>query len=127
MATATLGSSYLWGPGNATASNVVTREDVLDLVINIDPFDTPFITMAPKTTAQSTLHEWVQDSLDATATATGGAATGTAIGGWIEGGDFAERTLSSRNRITNVCQIFRKDNKKNKTKPAINPHPHAHE
>ena len=122
MATATgvLGTSYIWGPG-AGGAQVVTREDVLDLVINIDPFDTPFITLAPKTTAGSTLHEWVQDALDATATATGGGATGAAVGGWIEGGDFSERTLSSRNRITNVCQIFRKDIKVSNTMRALNP------
>lgn len=123
MATATagLGSSYLWGPGVGGAQ-VVTKEDVLDLVINIDPYDTPFVTMAPKTTCQSTVHEWVQDSLDATATASATVSTtGTAIGAWNEGGDFYERQLSSRNRITNVCQIFRKDIKISNTMRALNP------
>lgn len=118
---ADLGSSYVWGPG-AGGANIVTKEDVLDLVINIDPYDTPGVTLLPKTTCSSTLHEWVTDTLDATATASGNPTAGTsAIAAWTEGADFDERDVTQRTRVSNVTQIFRKDIKVTNTMRALNP------
>lgn len=119
---ADLGSSYVWGPGNATAANRVSKEDVLDLVINIDPYDTPGVTLLPKTTCNSTLHEWVTDTLDATATASGTPASdSSALGAWPEGADFDERDVTNRTRTSNWTQIFRKDIKVSNTMRALNP------
>src|SRR5512139_2149474 len=118
---ADLGSSYVWGPG-AGGTAIVTKEDVLDLVINIDPYDTPGVTLLPKTTCNSTLHEWVTDTLDATATATGDPASSSAgLGSWPEGADFDERDVTQRARVSNCTQIFRKDIKVTNTMRALNP------
>lgn len=125
MATAVLGSTYLIGPSSSggylgTAPQGGNREDVLDLVINIDPFDTPWVTMAPKTTASHVVHEWVQDTLQATATGavTGGGAPGAA---WPEGADFNAENVSDRTRIQNWTQIFRRDIKVSNTQRAVSP------
>lgn len=116
---ADLGSAYLWGP---QAAVTVTKEDVLDMVINIDPSDTPGVTLLPKTTASSTLHEWINDTLDATQTASGvPSATASNFGSWPEGADFDERDLVARSRVTNITQIFRKDIKVSDTMRALNP------
>lgn len=120
---ADLGSSYVWGPGaSASSGSIVTKEDVLDLVINIDPYDTPGVTLLPKTTCSSTLHEWVTDTLDATATATNDpTATSSGLGAWPEGADFDERDVTTRTRVSNSTQIFRKDIKVTNTMRALNP------
>lgn len=113
MASAALGSTYLIGYSPTGGKNQVgNKEDVLDLVINIDPFDTPFVTMAPKTTCSHTLHEWVQDTLAATATATST---------WNEGAAFSAGTLTSRSRVINWCEIFRKDIEVSNTQRAVSP------
>jgi hypothetical protein len=93
---------------------------VLDLVINIDPFDTPWVTMAPKTTCNHVVHEWMQDTLGATAT---GAVTGGGVPGaaWPEGADFNAENVSDRTRVQNWTQIFRRDIKVSNTQRAVSP------
>lgn len=103
MATA---QTYLFGPGHAGAN----REDLLDLVTMITPWDTPFFTSAPKTRAYHVTHDWVTDSLAATST-----------GGTAEGASFSSASLSARSRKTNVTQIFRKDVEVSNTQQAVNP------
>ncbi len=89
-------TTYLagFGPGGSSSN----KEDVLDMIINIDPYDTPFTTSAPKTQARLTTHEWLNDTLEATSTA-----------GAIEGADHVGVSAAVRTRITNHTQIFRKD------------------
>lgn len=112
MASSALGSTYLIGYSpTGNLNQVGNKEDVLDLVINIDPFDTPFVTMAPKTTCSHTVHEWVQDTLAATATGYS----------FKEGDDFSAGTLTSRSRVLNWCEIFRKDIKVSNTQRAVSP------
>jgi hypothetical protein len=43
--------------------SVGNREDLSDIIYNIAPTDTPFLTTAGKTKATSTKHEWQTDSL----------------------------------------------------------------
>lgn len=40
-----------------------TREDLQDIIYNIDPYDTPFMTMAGRLKAANTYHEWQTESL----------------------------------------------------------------
>lgn len=87
------------------------REDLLDVIINIDPWDTPLFTNSPKTVAAHTTHEWQTDILAATSTA-----------GAVEGDDFGTgATLSARTRRSNITQIFRKDFIVSNTQRAVNP------
>ena len=100
-------STYgLAGSGNPG----MNREDLLDLVTMIDPWDTPFFSSAPKSTAQLTLHEWLTDALAATAT-----------GGRVEGEDFAASTLVARTRLNNLTQIFARHAVVSDTQRAVNP------
>src|SRR5574343_1849209 len=63
------------------------REDLEDVIYDISPMDTWFLTTAGRGRAKSTTHEWLTDTLTA-------AAANTAI----EGNDFTAvaRTLPSR-------------------------------
>src|SRR6185503_12106948 len=90
------GTTYGFGVAAGVGAN---REDLLDLISNIDPYDTPFVTSAPKVKANAVLHQWLTDTLPATSTA-----------GLNEGDDFGVGTATTRPaRLTNQCQIFRKD------------------
>lgn len=46
-------------------TQVNIREDLINLVYNVDPFKTPFLNMCKKTKAEQTNHEWNTDALDA--------------------------------------------------------------
>ena len=72
------------------------REDLIDVVTNISPSETPFLSSLGKVKATAAYHEWSTDSL--------AAATANAH---IEGQDysFAVRTTPSRNG--NYAQTFR--------------------
>lgn len=86
------------------------REDLLDLVTNIDPWDTPFFSSAPKGRSNSANHNWLCDALAATSTA-----------GYVEGGDFNAADLTPRKRLQNITQIFRKDMVVSDTQRSENP------
>ena len=50
-----VGMSYKYGginPSQAQSALGANKEDLLDQIINIDPFDTPWVSQAPKTTAK---------------------------------------------------------------------------
>lgn len=99
-------TSFLGG----TRSNV-THEDLLDVITNLDrEMETPFVTMAPKTTARDTAHSWMTETLQATSTA-----------GAVEGAVFSPGVLNYRTRIENICQIYSKSIQVSNTLRAINP------
>lgn len=86
------------------------REDLLDLITNVDPYDTPWVTQAPKTRASHVVHEWLTDTLAAATTA-----------GAIEGDDYSYTATTTPARVLNVTQIFRKDIGVTETQRAVNP------
>jgi len=72
------------------------REDLLDVIVNISPTETPMLSGFKKSKANATLHEWLNDTL------------GTANAGRVaEGATFSSPTLSARTRVGNYCQINR--------------------
>lgn len=77
-----------------TYDQVGIREDLVDAIYNIDPTETPFLSMAPRVNVKNTLHEWQTDSLDA-------AADNTAI----EGADASFSPASATTRLNNRTQI----------------------
>jgi hypothetical protein len=85
-----------YGPGG-TGGIVGTREDLSDVIYNISPKDTPFVSAAGRTTADNTLFEWQTDSL---ATA--------AANEQLEGDEATYAQASSTTRIANRTQISRK-------------------
>jgi len=71
------------------------REDLSDIIYNVDPTDTPFITGIDRVSATAVLHEWQTDSLAA-------ASTGNAV---LEGDDATTDSVTATTRLSNSCQI----------------------
>lgn len=73
------------------------REDLSDVIFDVSPTDTPFITMCKKGKSTATNHEWLTDVL-------GDAADNA----HIEGDDATPADPASRARLGNYTQIFKK-------------------
>ncbi len=71
------------------------REDLADVIYNISPIDTPFVSNIGKTTAEQTYFEWQTDSLSA-------ASSGNAL---VEGADAGNDTSTPTSRVGNYTQI----------------------
>lgn len=87
------------------------REDLLDIVGDVTPDDTPLMTMLKTSTASNTLHEWMEDYITPPTSVTfaseGAAATYAAL-----------QQPQRRNNITNILtQTFRVSG----TEKAVNP------
>lgn len=80
-----------------TYTAIGLREDLSDVIYDISPTDTPFMSSIGKTKATATYHEWQTDSLAA-----------AALGGAVEGADASSITASPTTRIGNRTQIFTK-------------------
>lgn len=80
-----------------TYTAIGMREDLSDVIYNISPTDTPFMSSIGKTKATATYYEWETDSLAA-----------PALGGAVEGADASSITASPTTRIGNRTQIFTK-------------------
>jgi hypothetical protein len=74
------------------------REDLTDIIYDISPTETPFMSSIGKTKATAVYHEWQTDSLAAATTANAA----------IEGADASSATLSPTVRLGNYSQIIQK-------------------
>lgn len=83
----------------STYQAIGNREDLADVIYNISPADTPFMSMLPRTRATSTLHEWQIDTLDDVDTSNAR----------LEGDEVSRTTSAMTTRTHNYCQISRKD------------------
>lgn len=80
-----------------TYAAVGLREDLSDVIYNISPTDTPFMSTIGKTKATAVYHEWQTDSLAA-----------AAANAAVEGADASTATLSATTRVGNRTQISQK-------------------
>ena len=80
-----------------TYAAVGLREDLSDIIYNISPTDTPFMSTIGKTKATAVYHEWQTDSLAA-----------AAANAAVEGADASTATLSPTTRVGNRTQISQK-------------------
>jgi len=78
----------------ATGGN---REDLSDVLFDVSPTETPFITAIKKNKATATSHDWLTDILE-----------DPADNAHIEGDDATPVDPSSRVRLNNFTQIFKK-------------------
>ena len=87
-------------PGNTvqTFSRNSIREDLADIISNIAPTDTPFISNIGTATATQRAHQWQTDDL----------ATPDGDNKHVEGDDTAADAASPTVRLTNYTQIFKK-------------------
>lgn len=85
--------AYQFVTYNATAG---AREDVLDLITNVDPEETPFLSRLGVTQCYNRYTEWLNDTLES------GTGTGGAL---VEGAEAVVRALDARTRLHNWTQI----------------------
>ena len=84
-------------PTYQTYTAIGQREDLSDVIYDISPTDTPFMSSIGKTKATATYHEWQTDALAA-----------AALGGAVEGADQSSITAGPTARVGNRTQIFTK-------------------
>jgi hypothetical protein len=72
------------------------REDLSDIIYDVSPEETPFLSGIAKTKATSTKHEWQQDNLRS-----------SGANAHIEGDDTAATARSATTRLDNRTQIFK--------------------
>ena len=93
-----------------TYTAIGQREDLTDVIYNISPTDTPFMSSIGKTKALAINHEWQTDSLAA-------ASLNNAA---IEGAAASDATLTPSVRLGNKTQISQKTVKISGTLEAVN-------
>ena len=81
-----------------TYQSVGNREDLTDMIYDISPTETPFMSSIGKTKATATFHEWQIDNL----------AEATVANAAVEGADASSATLSPTTRVGNRTQISQK-------------------
>jgi hypothetical protein len=91
-------------------SAIGQREDLTDIIYDISPTETPFMSSIGKTKATAVYHEWQTDSLAAATTANAA----------IEGADASSATLSPTVRLGNYAQIIQKTVQVSGTLDAVN-------
>ena len=74
------------------------REDLVDVIYDISPQDTPIMSSIGKSKATAVYHEWQTDTLAAATTANAA----------VEGADATSATLSPTTRVGNYTQIVQK-------------------
>src|SRR4029077_14578209 len=79
----------------ATNDMVGIREDLVDVIYDVSPIETPFLSMASKVTATNTNHEWQVDALVA-------ASAANAV---VEGDDATTAAGTATTRRGNYTQI----------------------
>lgn len=84
-------TSYSVGTGGGN------REDLEDVIYELDPLETHCLTRFDRVSAKATFHEWILDKLVAPASNIG-----------LEGDDFAAVAITQPTRAGNYCQIVRK-------------------
>jgi hypothetical protein len=90
-------------------SAIGNREDLADIIYNISPMDTPFLSQAAKTRASAVYHEWQTDALEA-----------AGANRKIEGDDATANTFVATTRVGNYCQISAKTISVSGTQRAVN-------
>jgi hypothetical protein len=91
-------------------SAIGQREDLTDIIYNISPTETPFMSSVGKTKATAVYHEWQTDALAAATTANAA----------IEGADATSATLAPTVRLGNYTQIVQKTVQVSGTLDAVN-------
>jgi hypothetical protein len=81
------------------AVNAAIREDLEDIIYDISPMDTYFMSNVERSKANSTLHEWQVDAL----------ATASTANAAIEGDDLSAAAASDTTRYKNYTQISKKE------------------
>ena len=98
------------GTAIASFNSPTNREDLIDVITNISPEDTPFLSSLGKVKATAAYHEWSTDSL---ATATANAQR--------EGAEYVYTLKTTPARAGNYVQIFQNLAEVSDLERALNP------
>lgn len=79
----------------ATYASIGNREDLSDIIYNIDPTDTPFLSGLTRTKATAVNHEWQTQAL----------ASAVSTNAVLEGNDAVVDSTTPTVRLGNICQI----------------------
>lgn len=93
-----------------TYQQIGIREDLSDIIYDISPMETPFVSMMGKGSAKNTLPEWQIDALDA-------ATPNNAV---VEGDDATNDALDPTVRLRNYTQLMDKAVEISSTADAVN-------
>ena len=91
-------------------SAIGQREDLIDVIYDISPTETPILSTLARTKATAVYHEWQTDSL----------AAATSANAAVEGADATATTISPTTRLGNYCQIVQKTIQISNTLEAVN-------
>jgi len=86
------------------------REDLIDVIYDISPTETPIMSTLNRTKATAVFHEWQTDSL----------ASATSANAAVEGADGVSATISPTTRLGNYTQIVQKVVQTSGTLEAVN-------
>jgi len=86
------------------------REDLSDIIYNIDPFDTPLMTMSGRRNVSNVTYDWQEDALPSVDTSNAE----------VEGFELARAASVATVRRSNVCQISYKDATVSATQNKVN-------
>ena len=91
-----------------TYDTVGIREDLADIIYNISPTETPFMSGVAKTRATNTSHQWQTDAL-----------ADVAANAAVEGATITYPSLTSTTKETNYTQIYTKSVQVSGTNDAV--------
>jgi uncharacterized protein DUF5309 len=103
--------AYLFGISPGVGVN---KEDLLDQITNVSPWDTPWCSQAPKVPCQHVYHQWLTDTLFSSLSDAAIDLTGA-----VEGADWNIDTETAPSRVFNVTMILRRDIGVSETQRAI--------
>ena len=86
------------------------REDLSDIIYNIDPFDTPMMTAAGRRNVSNIVFDWQTETLP-----------NVSVDGELEGFELTRSASTPTVRVSDVCQINARDATVSGTQDAANP------
>ena len=96
--------------GLITYQDSSRREDLLDVLGDVSPDETPLLTLLGAGTAKGTLHEWLEYNI----------ARPTSVSADVEGADTTFADLTAPSRVNNVTQIIKQSVRVSRTERKVN-------
>lgn len=102
--------TYTFGGTNSLITGVI-KEDLLEQITNVDPWDTPWVSQAPKVGARHVYHQWLKDTLSSTIY--------NSTAGAVEGADWSLDSNTAPVREFNITMILSKNVGVSETQRAV--------
>lgn len=96
--------------GLQTYQDVTRREDLLDVLGDVSPDETPLLTLFGSGEAKGTLHEWLKHNVSRP----------TSVQADVEGADTTFSDLTNPSRVNNITQIIKQGVRVSRTERKVN-------